>query len=204
LRRLINVARAIGSQGWQGAVTRGRSAASTSSRSARDIFGDPAGVVDPRHRLGERREHRAEVHFLESFPVAVGASDVADEQDHRGRILEGGVDADRCVGRARAAGDEGDARPPRHLAVRLGHVGDSAFLPADDDLDGGRVVERVERCQVAFARNAEDAVAALRDEVVDQDAAAGAQIRHGAALSRGLASVEGLARSGAATGSCCA
>ena len=56
------------------------------------------------------------------------------------------------VGRAGAAGDEGDAGTPGHLAVGVGHVGDPAFLPADDDVDLGRVVERVEHGEEAFAR----------------------------------------------------
>ena len=92
------------------------------------------------------------VDLLEALAVAVAASDVADEQDHRRRILEGDMDPAAGVGRARAAGDEGDARAAGHLAVGVGHVGDPAFLPADDEVDFGRVVERVEDGEEALAR----------------------------------------------------
>ena len=80
------------------------------------------------------------------------------------------------VGRAGAAGDEGDARAAGHLAVGVGHVGDPAFLPADDGVDLGRVVQRVEHREEAFARHGEDAVAALDPELVDEDAAARADL----------------------------
>ena len=80
------------------------------------------------------------------------------------------------VGRAGAAGDEGDAGAAGHLAVGVGHVGDPAFLAADDGVDLGRVVQRVEHREEAFARHGEDAVAALDAELVDEDAAAGADL----------------------------
>ena len=116
-----------------------------------------------------------EVDFLEALAVAVGAVEVADEQDHRRRILEGDVDSGAGVGRAGAAGDEGDAGAAGHLAVGVGHVGDPALLPADDDVDLGRVVERVEHGEEAFAGDGEDAVAAVDLQLVDEDAAAGAR-----------------------------
>ena len=141
---------------------------------AGDIFGDAASIVDPRRPFGDRREEGREVDFLEAFAVAVAAVDVADEQDHRCRILEGDMDADAGVGRAGAAGDEGDARAAGHLAVGVGHVGDPAFLAADDGLDLRRVVQRVEHGEEALARHGEDAVAALDPELVDKDLAAGA------------------------------
>ena len=92
------------------------------------------------------------------------------------------MDTDRGIGRARPAGDEGDAGPPGHLPVRLGHIGDAAFLPADDEIDLRRIVEGVQGGEKALARDGEDAVAALDDEIVDQDAAAGAFRCHGACL----------------------
>ena len=91
------------------------------------------------------------------------------------------------VGRAGTAGDEGDARAAGHLAVGVGHVGDAAFLPADDRVDLRRVVKRVEHREEALARHGEDAVAALDPELVDEDAAAGA-LGHGRRVS-GYASV---------------
>ena len=99
---------------------------------AGDIFGDAPRILDPRRPFGDRAEEGGKVDLLEALAVAVAARDVADEQDHRGRILEGDMDAAAGVGRAGAAGDEGDARAAGHLAVGVGHVGDAAFLPADD------------------------------------------------------------------------
>ena len=96
-------------------------------------------------------------------------------------ILEGDVDAGGCIGRARAAGDESHAGSSGHLAVGVGHVGDPALLPAHDQVDLGRVVERVEHGEKALARNGEDAVAALDPELVDEDSAPGA-CSHGRGL----------------------
>src|SRR5262249_32287005 len=138
-------------------------------------------ILDPRRPFGDGAEEGREVDLLESLAVAVAARDVADEQDHRGRILGGDMDPAAGVGRAGAAGDEGYAGTPGHLAVGVGHVGDPALLAADDGVDRRRVMERVEHREEAFARNGENAVAALDYELVDEDAAAGA-CGHGARL----------------------
>src|SRR3569623_2000222 len=90
------------------------------------------------------------------------------------------MDSDRRVGGARPARHEGDARPSGYLAVGFGHVGDAALLPADDEVDRRRVVERVEHGEEALARHGEDPVAALGHEIVDEDASAAAPA-HGAA-----------------------
>ncbi len=88
---------------------------------ARDIFRDTRGIVDPRRPFAQRREHRLEVDLLKGFAVAGAAIDIADEQDHRLRVLHRDMHADRGIGRARAARDEGDAGPPRQRAVGTGH-----------------------------------------------------------------------------------
>jgi hypothetical protein len=88
------------------------------------------------------------------------------------------VDADARIGRPRATRHEGDAGPPGHRAVGTGHEADPAFLPAGDEIDLRRVVQRVEYGEEALARNVKDAVAALRHEIVDKDAAAGAKFGH--------------------------
>lgn len=87
--------------------------------------------------------------------------DESDEQDQRGGVLPGEVEADEGVGGARAAGDHGDAGSAGGLAHGLGHVGRATFLAADDVGDGG-VVETVEKVEVAFAGDAEYAVDAVR------------------------------------------
>jgi hypothetical protein len=84
------------------------------------------------------------------------------------------VDADRGVGRAGAARDESDAGPPGERTVRARHEADATLLPAGDEIDLRRVVQRVEHGEEALARHGEDPVAALRDELIDEDTAAGA------------------------------
>ncbi len=131
---------------------------------AGDIFGDSRRIVDPRRPFGDRPEEGRHVDFLEALTVAVGAVEVADEQDHRSRILECDMNARRCIGRAWAARYESDAWSPGHLAVGVGHVGHSAFLSAYHQVDFGRVVKRVEDREETFPRHGENAVAALDSE----------------------------------------
>lgn len=171
---------------------------------ARDIFGDAARIVDPRGPFGERGEHRGEVDFLERLAIAGAAIDIADEEDHRLRILAGHMDADRRVGGAGAARDEGDAGAVRERAIGAGHERDAAFLAARDDVDRGRIDERVEHGEEAFAGHGEDPVAALRHELIDEDAAAGAGLgfglSHAAWLSRTGGDGEGVVAGGSFAG----
>ena len=88
------------------------------------------------------------------------------------------MDADRSVGRAGAPGDEGDSGPSGHRAIGTRHKPDATFLPADDEVDFRRIVQRVEHGEEAFPWDGKDAIAALRDELVDQDAATGAGLGH--------------------------
>ena len=96
------------------------------------------------------------------------------KQDHRRRILDRRCARRPRVGRARAARDEADPRPPGELAVGLGHVGGAASWRtrrADR-----RVVERVEHRQVAFAGDAEGKLGAVHPSWSTSDLAAGALI----------------------------
>jgi hypothetical protein len=137
-------------------------------------LGNPRGVHHLLRVLGERREHRHEVHLLEGLAAEGASVDLADQQQQRRRVLEGGVNPDRGVRGARPARDEGDAGPPGELAVGLGHVRRPALLPAYDEPDRvARVAERVERREVALSRNAEDRVDPVDPELVDEDAPAG-------------------------------
>ena len=126
------------------------------------------------------------VDFLEALAVAVAARDIADEEDHRSRILESDVDAGAGVGRSGAARDEGDPGTTRHLPVGVRHIGDAALLPADSEVDLGRVVQRVENGEEAFAWDREDAIAPLDPELIDEDCrcSAARALGHGAPVSR--------------------
>ena len=71
-----------------------------------DQLGDALGQIDLCNPFRERREHFAEIDLLKGLAVELVAGDLADENDHRRRILEGGVDADRGVACARTASHE--------------------------------------------------------------------------------------------------
>ena len=120
-----------------------------------DQLGDALGQIDLCHPFGERREHLAEIDLLKGLAVELMAGDLADENDHRRRILEGGVDADRGVAGAGTPGHEQYAGLAGQLAISLGHKGRTAFLAAGDEANFGRVEQRVEHFEIAFAGDAE-------------------------------------------------
>jgi hypothetical protein len=120
-----------------------------------DQFGDALGHVDLRDPLGERGEHFAEIDLLEGLAVNLMARNLADQRDHWGRILEGGVDSNRRVAGAGATGDEQHPGLAGELTIGLGHEGGTAFLPAGNEADLRRVEERIEHFEIAFAGDTE-------------------------------------------------
>ena len=148
-----------------------------------DVFRQAIGVVHFADPLGEAErpgpEHLPVVDLLERLAIALAARDLADEQDHRRRVLERGVHADCRVARARAARHEAQARPTGELALRLRHVARPALVAAGDEADAvAMLVEAVERGEEAFARDAEDGGRALRDQGLDEGVPGGA-VRRG-------------------------
>lgn len=140
---------------------------------ARHEFRDAVGAIDLRHPLGHLAEHAAIVDLLEGFAFVEVVADLADEQDHRRRILESGMHADAGIGGARATGHEAHAGLAGELAVGLGHVGSAAFLAAYHRLDGAAVlVQRIDAGQVALAWNHEDAARAVDAQLLHQDLSA--------------------------------
>ena len=138
-------------------------------------LGDAPRIVDLRHPFGDRPEHAAEVDLLEGLALGLVAGDLADQQDERRGILEGGMQPDGGIGGAGAAGDEADAGAARQLAIGLGHVAGAALLPADDEADlVAGLEQRVEGGQIAFPRHAEGHVDPVDPQLIDQDLAAGA------------------------------
>jgi hypothetical protein len=138
----------------------------------------PRGAFDLGRPLGHGAEHLPVVELLEALAAGVAPRDLAHQQEHRRRVLEGGVHADAHVRRARPAGDEADPRPARELAVGLGHVRGTRLVAGDDQADGG-VVQRVEHREVALARDAEGDLRPVALELVAEDLRARA--RHVAA-----------------------
>ena len=140
---------------------------------SRNVFWNPLSAVDLRDPLGKRCEHRAVIHFLEAFAVTGMTGDLADEQDHRRRILEGRVHADRRVRSTRPPGHETDPGSTRQLPVGFRHVGGGAFVACTDDADAGRIMQSVEHRQVALAGEAEHAIDALAAQRLNQYLSAG-------------------------------
>ncbi len=141
-------------------------------KSARNDFRNARRIVDLGRPFRHRAEHRAVIEFLECLALAHVARYLAYEHDQRRRILHGDVNAGRSIARARPTGDEANARPPCCLAHGLRHHRRSALLTADGERDVA-VVERIESCEVALARHAEGMPHAMRDQLIDEDFAAG-------------------------------
>jgi hypothetical protein len=127
-----------------------------------DQLGDALGQVDLGHPFGQRREHPAEIDLLKRLAVDLVAGDLADQHDHRRRILKCGVDADRGVAGAGAPGHQQHAGSAGELAVSLGHERGAPFLAAGHQTDFRRIVERVEHFEKALAGDAEGHVDTMR------------------------------------------
>ena len=141
---------------------------------ALDDLGNLRGSLDLRRQFGGRGEESAIIHLLERAPPHHRPLDLADEQDHRRRIVLGDMHAMRGVGRAGAAGDEADPRPSGEPPLGQRHHRRARFLPAHGDFDR-RVVHGVERGEEGFAWNAVDAFDPLDDELVDENLSARSQ-----------------------------
>ena len=113
------------------------------------------------------------VELLEGLTSGRGARHLADQQDHRRRVLGGGVDPDAGVRGPRSAGDQADPGAAGELPVGLGHVRGPRLVAGDDQSQRG-VVQRVEHGEVALARDAEGQLGAMDGELIDEDLASGA------------------------------
>src|SRR5204863_9553571 len=103
--------------------------------------------------------------------------DLADQPDHRRRILKGGVDAARGVADAGPTGHQQHPRLARELAVGLGHERGAAFLAAGHEMDLRSVEQRVEDLEIALSRNAEGHIDAMRAQRGGDELAAAEKIR---------------------------
>ena len=97
-------------------------------------FRNARRIVDLRHPLCDRAEHRAIIEFLKRLALAHIARDLPDEQDHRRRILLRDMQTRRGVGRAWPARGETNTGPAGRLADGFRHHRRSALLPANGDL----------------------------------------------------------------------
>jgi hypothetical protein len=134
----------------------------------RDMLGDPLRVVELPGRLGDPPEDLRVVQLLPRLATSERTWHLADEEDHRRRVLLRRMHPDGRLRRTGSARHEAEAGSPRELAVRLCRVR-RALLVATRDQPDRRVVERVEDGQVALAREAESQVGAVQLELVDED-----------------------------------
>ena len=144
---------------------------------ARHDLRDARGRIDLDGPFGHGAEHGLVVELLEGLALAHAALHLADEDDQRGGILHGDVNARRRVRGARSARDEADAGPAGEPCVGVGHHRGAALLAADEHVDRG-VVQRVENREIALAGHAGRAVDALDEELIDEDLAAAARELH--------------------------
>ena len=136
-----------------------------------DDFRNLRRAFDLRRPLGDRAEKGAIIHLLESATPQHRPLDLADEQDHRGGIVLRDMHAMRRVGRAWTPRDEADSGSAREAPLGERHDRRARLLTADRDIDRG-VMHRVKRREEGLARNAINALDALRDELIDKDLSA--------------------------------
>ncbi|MNI48417.1 hypothetical protein D3C73_1029780 [compost metagenome] len=141
-------------------------------KSAGDEFRNAAGVIDLADPFGKFGEGTSIFNFLEGFALLHVAADLADEEDHRDRILLGDMQSSRGVGGAGASRHHADARFARKPAPSVGHHRCATFLTADEDIDAA-LIKRVEHGEVAFARHTGNPFDAVRLQRLDDQLAAG-------------------------------
>ena len=130
-------------------------------------LGSAGGIRDLRDPLRDAAEHAPVVDLLEGTPPQILRRDLADQQDERHRILLRGMHRDRGVRRAGAAADAGDARAPGQARIGERHQSRARLVAAHHQVDAGAPVQRVEEPEIALARDAEDAVEAMRGKALD-------------------------------------
>ena len=137
--------------------------------------------------------------LLERLVPAMRVLDLADDREHRGRVLAGRVDPDREIRGPDAARAEADGGSTRELAVGLGHERGAALVASGDDADAG-IAERIEEAEERFAGHGERVADAGAAQGVGDEAADGPWTLVGGAL-RPASVVGGGASAGAALAS---
>ena len=148
-------------------------------QAAQDRLGNARRIGDLRHPFGDAAEHAGVIDLLERVATQVRRGHLPDQQDQGHRILLRGVDRNRGVARARAAAHAGDAGTAGEARIGERHEARPGFVAAHHRVDAGPAMERVEQREIALARNAEEAVDAMRDEARDDQFSGG---RHGCSV----------------------
>ena len=147
-------------------------------KSVTDEFRNSVGTIDLRDPLGHLSEHAPVVHFLEGFALDYVAANLADEQNHRCRILISSMHANARIGRPRTPGDEAQTRTTGELAVGFCHKSRAAFLPAyDQSYAFAHIVKRIQHIEIALARNTKRGICTMNSKLVDENTSAASE-RH--------------------------
>jgi hypothetical protein len=136
-------------------------------KGAGDILGEAVGGLGFDSPFAHAAEHFGEVHFLPRVAVLEIATDLTREEDHRGRVFKGDVNADGGVRCARRARHESDAGTSRHPADGVRHHRGAALMSTHRDLQTA-VDEGVENGEIAFARHTKDVFNAIGLELSDE------------------------------------
>jgi hypothetical protein len=142
-------------------------------KGAGEEFRDPRRIVDLGYPFDDVAEHPPVVDLLECLALAHLASDLADEQDHRRRILHGDMQASGGVGSTRSARDKTDAGLTGHLAPRFRHHRRATLMPGNRH-GNRRIMQRVEHVQIALAGDTEHTLDTIGLQRLDNEVAAGA------------------------------
>jgi len=94
------------------------------------------------------------------------------------------VDRNRGVARARAAAHAGDAGTAGEARIGERHEARPGFVAAHHRVDVGPAMERVEQREIALARDAEEAVDAMRDEARDDQFCGGRHVNRTSEIGR--------------------
>ena len=123
-------------------------------------------------------EEPAVVLLLQRHAARLPALDLADQHDHRRRVMPGGVETDHRVRQAGSARyHQHPGAPAAHAPVRRGHERRPALMAADDQPHAIVIGHRVGEAEIALAGHAIDDIDVVRFEAVDDGAADG--VGHG-------------------------
>jgi hypothetical protein len=109
-----------------------------------------------------------EIKLLAWELIVLLAADLAEKADQRRRTDIGRVDRNRCIGRARTAARENDARLAGDRAVGERHISRAAFVPAGNRANFRIVIQRVKKAEIALARDTEKLIDAVERQGVEK------------------------------------
>ena len=157
---------------WQRNHHRAGAAAGGHRKGAGNGLGNARRIINLGRPLHHAAKHRPVVQLLEGLTPTGRTLNLADKQDHRGRILHGNVQAGRGIGGTRAARDHADPWLACELALGFGHHGGTTLLAANRRFDG-RVIQRIEHRQKALAGHGKNLLHAVDQQLVYHQLATG-------------------------------